>query len=284
MVESSRTFLPVKNDAVFRLFFGDERNVEFLESFLKSVLKLPETEYEALEIVDPHLLRESLREGALDKLAIIDVKLRTKSGNVINIEMQLDLKPDLKQRIVFYDAKLITEQLKDGESYGNLNRVITILVTEDALFASDQRYHHRFTFYDKEAQVEFSDMIEINTLELSKLPKSKDGTLLYDWASFIAADTEERLTMASVNSPVIQKAVLKLRELSADEETRELYELREKARRDEIWIREGGRKEGRQEGRQEVAKKLLAKQRPIDEIMDVTDLTRDEIEKLRCFN
>ena len=276
--------MPVKNDAVFRLFFGDERNVEFLESFLKSVLKLPETEYEALEIVDPHLLRESLREGALDKLAVIDVKLKTKSGNVINIEIQLDLRPDLKQRIVFYDAKLITEQLKDGESYGNLNRVITILVTEDALFASDQRYHHRFTFYDKEAQVEFSDMIEINTLELSKLPKSKDGTLLYDWASFIAADTEERLTMASVNSPVIQKAVLKLRELSADEETRELYELREKARRDEIWIREGGRKEGRQEGRQEVAKKLLAKQRPIDEIMDLTDLTRDEIEKLRCSN
>jgi len=35
-------FLPVKSDVIFRLFFADERNVESLIGFLKSVLRLPE--------------------------------------------------------------------------------------------------------------------------------------------------------------------------------------------------------------------------------------------------
>jgi len=48
-------------------------------------------------------------------------------------------------------------------------------------------YHHRFTFYDPEARVEFSDIIEIHTLELRKLPDGDDGTELYDWAKFIDA-------------------------------------------------------------------------------------------------
>ena len=67
---SNREFLPVKSDVVFRLFFADERNVESLIGFLKSVLKLPEDDYNEIEIADPHLLREF--DG--DKLAIIDVK------------------------------------------------------------------------------------------------------------------------------------------------------------------------------------------------------------------
>ena len=37
--------LPIKSDIVFRLFFADERNVEELISFLKSILELPDDEY-----------------------------------------------------------------------------------------------------------------------------------------------------------------------------------------------------------------------------------------------
>jgi hypothetical protein len=57
------------------LFFADERNLEELISFLKSVLRLPDDDYNVLEISDPHLLREF--DG--DKLAVVDIKLRTKS-------------------------------------------------------------------------------------------------------------------------------------------------------------------------------------------------------------
>ncbi|MCL2878200.1 MAG: hypothetical protein FWF13_05415, partial [Acidobacteria bacterium] len=35
-------------------------------------------------------------------------------------------------------------------------------------------YHHRFTLYDPLAGVEFTDLLEIRTLELSKLPETPD--------------------------------------------------------------------------------------------------------------
>jgi hypothetical protein len=57
-MDTNKEFLSVKSDVLFRLFFADERNEEFLISLLKSVLRLPEDDYDRIEIADPHLLRE----------------------------------------------------------------------------------------------------------------------------------------------------------------------------------------------------------------------------------
>ena len=58
------------------------------------------------------------------------------------------------------------------------------------------------------------------------MPKDTDGTVLYDWASFIAAEAEEALDVIAERNPKVGKAVIKLRELSADEKARDLYERR----------------------------------------------------------
>ena len=76
-----REILPAKSDIIFKLLFGDERNIDLLTDLLKSVLDLPEDEYDEVKIVDPHLLREFDD----DKLGILDVKVKTTSGKVIDI-------------------------------------------------------------------------------------------------------------------------------------------------------------------------------------------------------
>jgi predicted transposase/invertase (TIGR01784 family) len=271
-----KKFLPVKSDVIFRLFFADERNEESLICLLKSVLRLPEDDYNEIEIADPHLLREY----AEDKLAIIDVKLHTKSGKIIHIEIQLEVTPELRQRIIFYDAKLITEQLGNSDKYKEIQKVISIIITEENLIPVSPRYHHRFTFYDQEAQVEFTDIIEIHTLELGKLPDGTDGTELYDWAKFIAAETEEELTMLAERNPQVGKAVVKLRELSADERAHDMYERREKARRDMV-MREDWAVKKKQ---LEIAKNLLKMDLPLDQIITATGLPNEEVERLRNPN
>ena len=248
---AERKILPVKSDVIFRLFFGDERNTDFLVGFLKSVLLLPDDEYSKIEIADPLLLPEYVG----DKLAIIDVKLHTKSRKVVHIEIQLQVSPETRDRIVFYDAKLITEQLGSGGKYNAIQKVISIVITGENLIPAAPRYHHRFVFYDPDAGVTFSDIIEIHTLELGKLPAGTDGTELYDWAKFIDAENEEELIMVAERNPQVQKAVLKLRELSADERARDLYERREKALRDidsrERHARAKGMAEGMEKGKAE---------------------------------
>ena len=205
MSVNKKPFLPVKSDVVFRLFFADERNKEFLISFLKSVLNLPEDDYNEIKIVDPHLLREF--DG--DKFSVVDVKLKTNSDKVIHIEIQLSVTPQLRNRIVFYDAKLITEQIGSGDDYEAVKKVISIIITEKEILANSIRYHHRFTLYDPNAEIELSDVIEIHTLELEKMPESHDGTELYDWARFIDAETEEELTMLTERNEEVGKAVIK---------------------------------------------------------------------------
>jgi len=279
------TFLPVKSDVVFRLFFADERNKEFLIGFLKSVLRLPEEDYDEIEIADPHLLREYPD----DKLGIIDIKLHTKSRKVVHIEIQLSVTPEMRERIVFYGAKLITEQMGSGDEYGTIRKVISIVITDEKLLPISLKYHHRFTLYDPEAEIELTDIMEINTLELAKLPAGTDGTVLYDWARFIAAESEEELKMIAERNPQVSKAVVKLRELSADERARDLFERREKERRDifslKKWAWQEGLQEGRQEGRQEgmlvVARNLLLADDSTDKIVQVTGLTHEEVEGLR---
>jgi len=262
--------LPVKSDIVFRLFFADERNLEYLTSFLKSVLRLPDDDYDKIEITDPNLLPEYIG----DKLAVIDVKLRTKNGKIIHIEIQLQVTQEMRERIIFYDAKLITEQLGSGDKYKLIQKVISIIITDEDLIKNSSNYHHRFTFYDPETRVEFSDIIEIHSLELSKLPDGTDGTELYDWASFIAAENEEELIMAAERNPNVKEAVVVLRKLSADEQARDMYERREKALRDidsrERHAEQKGIEKGRAEGRAEIIAQIK-KGKSLDDILNEND-------------
>jgi predicted transposase/invertase (TIGR01784 family) len=226
------------------MFFADERNKEHLIDLLKAILLIPEEEYDEIEIADPHLLPDYIE----DKYSIIDVNLYTKSKKIVHIEIQLQATAELKKRILFYTSKLITEQMGSGDDYNEIQHVISIIITDKTLLRDSKNYRHRFTFYDCEAKIDFSDLIEINTIELDKLPEAADGSPLYDWAKFINAQTEEELSMLEERNPQVKEAVVKLRRLSADEQARWEYETKEKARRDknmfERWAREEGEKAG----------------------------------------
>ena len=56
-MDNRKPLLPVKSDFVFKLIFGDQRNADVLAGFLKSVLDIPDSEYDRLTIVDPQLRR-----------------------------------------------------------------------------------------------------------------------------------------------------------------------------------------------------------------------------------
>jgi predicted transposase/invertase (TIGR01784 family) len=125
--------------------------------------------------------------------------------------------------------------------------------------------------------VEFTDLLEVHTLELPKLANSADGTALYDWAKFIAAETEEELKVIADRNQTVSRAVVKLRELSADEKARDLYERREKERRDESMRIRGARAEEKLI----IAKNLFAMNIPLEQVIAATGLTREEAESLR---
>jgi predicted transposase/invertase (TIGR01784 family) len=292
-MEDKTKLLSVKLDLVFKLIFGDQRNTDILASFLKSVLDIPEEEYEHITIIDPFVKADY--PG--DKYGILDVKIHTKSGRVIHTEIQVNPIEEMDERTLYYQSKLVTEQLGIGQNFSQIKKVVSIIITDYTIaqLSGSDRYHHQFRYRTGDG-VELTDLVELNTLELPKLPREADKTELWNWMRFIQSNDEEELRMLATRSPELKKAVVVLKELSTDERTRMIAEAREKARRDEASRinsaekrgreegREVGREEGREEGKREkaiaVARKLLGLNMPIDEIAEATDLSCEEIKAL----
>ncbi|GHT88797.1 hypothetical protein AGMMS49543_27430 [Betaproteobacteria bacterium] len=98
--------------------------------------------------------------------------------------------------------------------------------------------------------------------------------------------------MLAEKNPEVKKAVAKLMTLTEDEQARMVADARDKMRwdiesRERAAKKEGheeGREEGRGEGREErqleIARRLLARNRPIEEIIEDTGLTLEQIQAL----
>jgi predicted transposase/invertase (TIGR01784 family) len=193
-----KQFMSPKNDLIFKLIFGDERNLEILADFLQAALDLPKYDYESVVILDPHELPEILG----GKLSILDVKLRLKSGKVLDIEIQLFVTKSLTDRVVYYASKMVGEQLVSGSNYEQLRKVISILITNESLNLNQTEYHNVYWICNPKTGVRFSDLMEYHTLELPKLPQADDGTPLWEWMKFLNAKSREDLEMIAIMYPI----------------------------------------------------------------------------------
>ena len=102
--------------------------------------------------------------------------------------------------------------------------------------------------------------------------------MLLLWLSPFKAETEEELEkIKEMEMPVMSQAISAYYTITASSEFREKERLRAKARHDEAQALY----HARQEKGIEIAKKLLKRNRPIDEIAEDTGLTYEEIESLR---
>ena len=130
------TFVSPLYDFVFALLFGDQRHIANTRAFLKSILDIPEDDYDTLTVVNPFLKRV-FKAG---KGGIVDVRLTTKSGRVIHIELQVNKEPAMRERVLYYASKLLAEQLKQGDEYGELHQVISIIICDHTALGEEKSF------------------------------------------------------------------------------------------------------------------------------------------------
>jgi predicted transposase/invertase (TIGR01784 family) len=189
----------------------------------------------------------------------------------------------MDERTLYYQSKMVTEQIGSGQNYPRIKKVVSIIITDYAHVSGSVRYHHQFRYRTGDG-IELTDLVEINTLELAKLPRETDKTDLWNWMRFMETTDKEELNMLATKSPELKKAVGVLKELSEDERTRMIAEDREKARRDMASRLNGARKEGREEGklegRLEIARRMKAMGLSPEQIITATGLSLGEIERV----
>ncbi|RIV16395.1 Rpn family recombination-promoting nuclease/putative transposase, partial [Alicyclobacillaceae bacterium I2511] len=182
--------LSPKVDFIFKQIFGSEENKDILISFLNAVF---EDSGQPL-IVSVELLNPFLEKDALtDKQGVLDVKAKTETGTLLDVEIQLQDHQDMEKRTLFYWAKMFEEQLEEGQSYHKLHKAVTINVL-DFNYIPTEKYHTTFHLReDTISDLWLTDLLEIHFVELRKLQEQSVGIerRLVRWMLFLTAKTKE---------------------------------------------------------------------------------------------
>ncbi len=287
------------SDLFARYLLGKNGNEDLLTDLVNSTLReFNFEEVKDLEIIDPFNLSENIEL----KESIIDIKAKTKNNETVIIEFQLCGNMDFLKRIFYYISKNVVNEIKEGENYNNIQKIISINLLDFNLKFGDKGKAHRcFKLIDTKDLNISLDLIQIHILEVKRFieiiknstkEELKNNRLL-SWMKFFTSDNLELIEEElKEENQIMSKVIEEYKRFTSDDKMMRAYAAREAflvgqkmmLRRE----REDGFDEGKLEGLKEgriaeqisMAKSMKTKNLDINLISEITGLTIDEIEKL----
>ena len=280
--------LKPKNDIVFQSLFT-QKNEKITKNFISALME------EKITKIKINTQKELYREKPTDKLGILDLEVEINNKEKVDIEVQLIDRKNLIERMLFYFSKLYSNTIEKGEDYLNAKRVVIIAIIDYQLELTNE-IKEMETVWNiierKNRRLILTHKLEIRIIDLNKVKEEykKDKTnKKAQWMMFINNPNEVEVQEIMKENKEIEEAVV---EMSEDEKLERLAFLRQKAIMDEKAIyaagldkgeirgKEVGREEGKKKNQLEVAKKMKAKDMDIKIIIEITGLTKEEIEKI----
>ena len=219
----SEDMLDPRNDFVFKMLFGQKKNMDLLLMFLNAILM---GTVEKVLFVNPYLEKENVT----DKSSVMDIRVETITGEQINLEIQMQYHKAFPERMLMYWSRMHASQDETRKNFIKLKKSLQIVVTNFSYLPSDE-FHSTFHIIEK-------DQLYIYTDHLEK------------WLLFLKGDkkTKEELAM---RESTFQKAYDELGRISQDKEMRARALSRDMFLLDQAMYRQDAREEGLAEGREE---------------------------------
>ena len=231
-----------KIDYCFKELMSEER---IRNRFIAALLGI------SVEAIGHTELKETIIPGDYydEKISILDVRVELADQSQISLEMQLSYFSAWAERTIFYISKMITGQLKSGDSYDKIQKCIHVSILDFNRF-SDSTYYRTIHLADDKSKKIYTDLLEMQILELGKLPADvfDSSNSVENWMRFLKGETREDLAKMAEQNSNLKDAYDHLDRISADEEKRRLYEIRERALHDYNTQIESYYKMGRGEG------------------------------------
>ena len=249
------------SDIVFKALFGREEKDSriILIDFLNSVLSLEGNE-KITEII--HLSPFNIKEYKEDKGSVFDIKVKNQREERINIEMQINNVDDFRKRSLYYWSKMYSETIKESEIYTTLKKGMVINIMDFDIIKETDRYHTEYKILETKEKFPLVDDLEIHYIELQKFHPEKDleeMEAIELWLSFLKQAGNEEIEKLVKRKEELGIAMEMLKKVSADEQLREKYAAREKARLDAISSIKFAEMKGKAEGIEEGIEKGMEK-------------------------
>lgn len=269
------TKLPITNDYIFKKIFAKRGNESILKDFLIAILEIP---IEKVEVQAEVSLEKQLEENKLGRLDIVAI---LNDNTIVNIEVQVLNPHNFIERSLYYWSGNYYNDLKSGTDYKKVKKTITINILNYKLF--EEGPFHEIAKLKRDYQNRIlTEKIEMHYIQIPKFTREKRGnaTKLEQWMQFLSQTNQREVELAMKENKEIKKANEEYEYLTGDEAERRLAFLRDKAIRDENNMIASAKEEGMKQEKIEIAKKLLSENMSIEQIIRITNLTKDEIEKL----
>ena len=278
-------YISLLTDFGFKRIFGTLPNKDLLISFLNSLFNGEEV------VKDVHFLNsEHVGDVYAERKAIFDVYCENERGEKFIVEMQNAYQTYFKDRSLFYSTFPIREQAPKGSDWNFCLKKVYVVallnykISDEAFDSSDTI--HTIALMDTKTNKVFNTKLMFKYVEVGRFDKTDEElTSLSDKWMYVlknlsrldnrpAALREKIFSKLFAAASVARFTPTELRE----------YEDSLKAYRDIKNSLDTAKEEGREEGREqrniEIAKKMLAAGMHIDIIINMTDLSKDEIKKL----
>lgn len=278
MTEFKEKYINPFTDYGFKKLFGEEPNKDLLLDFLNELLK--EEQGQITDLI--YLKNEHLGTGEIDRKAIFDLYCENTKGEKFIVEIQKTKQKFFKDRTLYYSTFPIREQASGAGWIYELKSVYTIAIL-DFIFDEDKnepdKYRYDIKLTDIETKKVFYDKLTFIYLEMPKFKKTIDEL----------ENRFDKWLYVIRNLSKLDRVPDKLRESIFEK----LFEVAEIAKFTPEQVRsyEDSLKYYRdikasldtkyEEGKIEVAIKLLKKGISIKDIVDLTGLTKEQIEKLK---
>ena len=290
-----KKLLSPKQDIVFQVLFGEKGSENITKEFLEAILheKITKVNLDRNPIL--RSMKPKSKKGILDVLVEIDDKEKC------NIEMQVGDREDIIPRILYYWARTYIRDLKSGEEYDKLQRTIVVLIADFELQElKELDFFTDWALIEKKGRkailTDFIDVIIIEIPKIYRLKGTENEDKLLEWIYFLDNPNSEVVNRIMENNNGVKEAKEKLQDMSNDIIMQRLAEWEESAKHDKAYIKKMARRKGLQEGIQkgmqkglekghkdekfEIAKKMKQKGIELATIMELTALTKEEIENL----
>lgn len=236
-----------KYDFVFKYIFGNEKHKDLLIALLSDILAVPEEEFEGIEIINSELIK-AFKE---DRKGILDVRVRTKLGKQIDVEIQILPTEYMAERTMFYWSKMYSGQIKPGDTYDKLKKCVTINIVDFKCTPLKKLYSSYHITEDKTGY-RLTDILEVHFLEIPKLfdedIERDENDPIVQWMEFLEAQSKGVMEMLAEKNKDIKKAYDLLQIISKDEKARMLYEAKYAEISDQKTRIKSAEEKGRKEG------------------------------------
>ncbi|MCI8345503.1 MAG: Rpn family recombination-promoting nuclease/putative transposase [Clostridia bacterium] len=286
-MEKKKELLKPKNDIVFQSLFT-QKNERITKNFISALMG------ENITKIEINTEKELYRERPEDKLGILDLEAEINDKEKVDIEVQLIDRKNLVERMLFYFSKLYASTIDKGEDYIGAKKVVIIAIIDYKLDLTKE-IKEMETIWNiierKNKNLMLTDKLELHIIELSKAKeeyRKNKTSKKAQWMMFINNPNEVEVQKIMKENKEIEEAVVVIKEMTEDEKLERLAFLRQKAIMDEKAIYAAGLDKGELRGKEEgikqekieTAKKMKAKNMDINTIIEITELTKEEIEKL----